>query len=239
MMTTSNKTVTNNMVEGQQQQHQKQQDGASGADDATTISEEDMGALFVSFGEVESCKLIRDKVTGQSLGYGFVNYVKREDAEKTISSLNGLRLQNKAIKVISIARPSSESIKDANLHVSGLPKNMTLPDLKGLFSPYGKIITSRILSDNITGVGFIRFDQRHEADQGIKALSGTIPKNAAEGIVVKLANSPSNNKAFQPLAAYLAPQNARAAARGFPTGAAGAAAAAIHPSAAGRYRRVK
>uniref|UniRef100_A0A1I8NCM9 RRM domain-containing protein n=1 Tax=Musca domestica TaxID=7370 RepID=A0A1I8NCM9_MUSDO len=114
-----------------------------------TMSQEDIRALFVSFGEVESCKLIRDKVTGQSLGYGFVNYVKQEDAEKAISSLNGLRLQNKTIKV-SIARPSSESIKGANLYVSGLPKNMTQPDLEQLFSPYGKIITSRILCDNIT-----------------------------------------------------------------------------------------
>ena len=52
---------------------------------------------------------------------------------------------------VSIARPSSESIKGANLYVSGLPKNMTQPDLEQLFSPYGKIITSRILCDNITG----------------------------------------------------------------------------------------
>ncbi|XP_058974355.1 ELAV-like protein 2 isoform X1 [Musca domestica] len=215
-----------------------------------TMSQEDIRALFVSFGEVESCKLIRDKVTGQSLGYGFVNYVKQEDAEKAISSLNGLRLQNKTIKV-SIARPSSESIKGANLYVSGLPKNMTQPDLEQLFSPYGKIITSRILCDNITGgpidqglskgVGFIRFDQRHEADQAIKALNGTIPKNATEPIVVKFANNPSNNKAFQPLTAYLTPQNPRT--RGFPAAAAAgaaaaAAAAAIHPTAAGRYSSV-
>ncbi|EDX03548.1 GD23195 [Drosophila simulans] len=139
-----------------------------------TMSQDEIRSLFVSFGEVESCKLIRDKVTGQSLGYGFVNYVKQEDAEKAINALNGLRLQNKTIKV-SIARPSSESIKGANLYVSGLPKNMTQSDLESLFSPYGKIITSRILCDNITdehaaglskGVGFIRFDQRFEADRG-------------------------------------------------------------------------
>ncbi|GBM67944.1 hypothetical protein AVEN_214716-1, partial [Araneus ventricosus] len=36
---------------------------------------------------------------GQSLGYGFVNYVRAEDAEKAINTLNGLRLQNKTIKV--------------------------------------------------------------------------------------------------------------------------------------------
>jgi len=36
---------------------------------------------------------------GQSLGYGFVNYHRPEDAEKAINTLNGLRLQNKTIKV--------------------------------------------------------------------------------------------------------------------------------------------
>lgn len=39
---------------------------------------------------------------GQSLGYGFVNYHRPEDAEKAISTLNGLRLQNKTIKVSSL-----------------------------------------------------------------------------------------------------------------------------------------
>jgi RNA recognition motif-containing protein len=38
-------------------------------------------------------------LSGQSLGYGFVNYHRPEDAEKAINTLNGLRLQNKTIKV--------------------------------------------------------------------------------------------------------------------------------------------
>jgi RNA recognition motif-containing protein len=38
-------------------------------------------------------------ISGQSLGYGFVNYHRPEDAEKAINTLNGLRLQNKTIKV--------------------------------------------------------------------------------------------------------------------------------------------
>lgn len=53
---------------------------------------------------------------------------------------------------VSFARPSSEAIKGANLYVSGLPKNMAQQDLENLFSPYGRIITSRILCDNITGL---------------------------------------------------------------------------------------
>lgn len=177
-----------------------------------TMTQEEIRSLFSSIGEVESCKLIRDKVTvsGQSLGYGFVNYVRPEDAEKAINTLNGLRLQNKTIGV-SYARPSSEAIKGANLYVSGLPKSMTQQDLENLFSAYGRIITSRILCDNITGlskgVGFIRFDQRVEAERAIQKLHGTIPDGAAEPITVKFANNPSNNaKAIPPLAAYLSPQ---------------------------------
>jgi len=180
-----------------------------------TMTQEEIRSLFSSIGEVESCKLIRDKVTGQSLGYGFVNYHRIEDASKAIQTLNGLRLQNKTIKV-SYARPSSEAIKGANLYVSGLPKHMAQPDLERLFSSCGNIITSRILCDNITGlskgVGFIRFDQRIEAERAIQKLNGTIPEGATEPITVKFANNPSNNaKAIPPLAAYLAPQAARRA----------------------------
>ncbi|XP_034934017.1 ELAV-like protein 1 isoform X7 [Chelonus insularis] len=194
-----------------------------------TMTQEEIRSLFSSIGEVESCKLIRDKVTdstaalslagdmlspgqfsfGQSLGYGFVNYHRPEDAERAINTLNGLRLQNKTIKV-SYARPSSEAIKGANLYVSGLPKNMTQQDLENLFSPFGRIITSRILCDNMSGVGFIRFDQRVEAERAIQELNGTIPKGSTEPITVKFANNPSNNnKAIPPIAAYLTPQASR------------------------------
>merc|ERR1712106_997711 len=196
-----------------------------------TMTQEEIRSLFSSIGEVESCKLIRDKVTeiaGQSLGYGFVNYHRQEDAYKAIQTLNGLRLQNKTIKV-SYARPSSEAIKGANLYVSGLPKHMAQPDLERLFSSCGNIITSRILCDNITGlskgVGFIRFDQRIEAERAIQKLNGTIPEGATEPITVKFANNPSNNaKAIPPLAAYLAPQAARRAL-----------GAALHPASRFRY----
>lgn len=180
------------------------------------MTQEEIRSLFSSIGELESCKLIRDKVTGesgQSLGYGFVNYVRQDDAERAINQLNGLRLQNKTIKV-SYARPSSEAIKGANLYVSGLPKSMTQQDLESMFRAYGSIITSRILCDNITGlskgVGFIRFDQRIEAERAIQKLNGTIPDGAQEPITVKFANNPSNNnKAVPPLAAYLSPLTRR------------------------------
>ncbi|XP_064626100.1 ELAV-like protein 4 isoform X4 [Lineus longissimus] len=185
-----------------------------------TMTQEEIKSLFSSIGDVESCKLIRDKGTGQSLGYGFVNYKLADDAEKAIHTLNGLRLQNKTIKV-SYARPSSESIKNANLYISGIPKNMNQNDLEHLFASCGKIITARILYDNCTvgdkppspssggntasmskGVGFIRFDTRAEAEKAIEKLNGVIPEGASERIQVKFANNPSSNKSTCPITMF-------------------------------------
>ncbi|XP_077445000.1 ELAV-like protein 2 isoform X11 [Stigmatopora argus] len=174
-----------------------------------SMTQEELKSLFGSIGEIESCKLVRDKITasiaGQSLGYGFVNYVDPKDAEKAISTLNGLRLQTKTIKV-SYARPSSASIRDANLYVSGLPKTMTEAELEQLFSQYGRIITSRILVNQVTGlsrgVGFIRFDRRAEAEEAIKGLHCQKPPGAAEPITVKFANNPSQ-KSSQALLSQL------------------------------------
>uniref|UniRef100_A0A668RWB9 RRM domain-containing protein n=1 Tax=Oreochromis aureus TaxID=47969 RepID=A0A668RWB9_OREAU len=66
------------------------------------MTQEEFRSLFGSIGEIESCKLVRDKITGQSLGYGFVNYIDPKDAEKAINTLNGLRLQTKTIKRINL-----------------------------------------------------------------------------------------------------------------------------------------
>lgn len=77
-----------------------------------------------------------------------------------------------------------------------------------LVCPADLLGTSRIGLSK--GVGFIRFDQRVEAERAIQELNGTIPKGSSEPITVKFANNPSNNnKAIPPLAAYLAPQATR------------------------------
>ncbi|XP_076975518.1 ELAV-like protein 3 [Tamandua tetradactyla] len=175
------------------------------------MTQDEFKSLFGSIGDIESCKLVRDKITGQSLGYGFVNYSDPNDADKAISTLNGLKLQTKTIKV-SYARPSSASIRDANLYVSGLPKTMSQKEMEQLFSQYGRIITSRILVDQVTGVsrgvGFIRFDKRIEAEEAIKGLNGQKPLGAAEPITVKFANNPSQ-KTGQALLTHLYQSSAR------------------------------
>jgi ELAV like protein 2/3/4 len=52
---------------------------------------------------------------------------------------------------VSLARPSCENIKGANLYVSGLPKTMSHLDVETMFARCGDIITSRLLYDQTTG----------------------------------------------------------------------------------------
>jgi ELAV like protein 2/3/4 len=172
------------------------------------MSQDEIRSLFSSVGEIENCKLIRDKNTGQSLGYGFVNYKQADHARKALDTLNGLRLQNKTIKV-SFARPSSDSIKGANLYVCGFSKSLSQQELECLFSSCGNIISARIIYDNSTGiskgVGFVRFDKRQEAERAINQLNGIIPVGGSEPITVKFANSPTSVKNDISLPASLAP----------------------------------
>ncbi|CAF1991066.1 unnamed protein product [Rotaria magnacalcarata] len=164
-----------------------------------TMTQDEIKDLFGTIGAIESCKLVRDKTTGQSLGYGFVNFIRTEDADKAVKTMNGLRLQNKTIK-ISFARPSSESIKFSNLYVSNLPRSMSQQELESMFADFGCIISSKILCSPKAGtsksVGFIRFDQRSEAEMAISKLNGTIPKGFIDPINVKFANTPNAAKSM-------------------------------------------
>jgi ELAV like protein 2/3/4 len=156
------------------------------------ISEE-FKALFQSIGQLESCKLIKDKKTNQNLGYGFVNYVNIDDADRAIQAINGLKIENKIIKV-SYARPSCDNIKGANLYISGIPKNWSINELNLYFSSCGKIITSRILvnsNNQSKGIGFVRYDTKNEADSAINKLNGSMPDGYNEKIIVKFANFPA------------------------------------------------
>lgn len=220
MNNTNNATMSNGR--GQSQQNDGGNTGDGDQDGSKTsliinylpqnMTQDEIRSLFAIVGDLESCKLIRGKSgamdgpmnTGHSLGYAFVNFIRPEDAEKAINTMNGLRLQNKTIKV-SYSRPSSDQIKGANLYVSGLSKDMNQDDLEVMFSPYGRIITSRILYDNTgggqvpglsKGVGFIRYDQRLQAERAIQELNGTIPAGSLEKITVKFANPPNSKQAI-------------------------------------------
>jgi RNA recognition motif-containing protein len=70
-------------------------------------TEEDLKEMFEAFGEVESAAVIKDKVTGRSRGFGFVEMPSDADAQSAIAALNGNEMEGRAITV-NEARPRSE-----------------------------------------------------------------------------------------------------------------------------------
>jgi len=71
------------------------------------IKEEDLRSAFEQFGAVESVKIIKDKFSGQSKGFGFVEMPSRTEGQSAIDGLNGTEKDGRDLKV-NEARPRSE-----------------------------------------------------------------------------------------------------------------------------------
>jgi cold-inducible RNA-binding protein len=72
------------------------------------VSEEDLRAAFEAFGQVSSVNIIKDKYTGESRGFGFVEMPVEADAKSAIAELNGKDLKGRTLNV-NEARASKPS----------------------------------------------------------------------------------------------------------------------------------
>ena len=64
-----------------------------------SVNEDDLKEVFAEFGEIESIKVIKDKFSGQSKGFGFVEMPSNSEADKAIKALNGSPMKGQAMKV--------------------------------------------------------------------------------------------------------------------------------------------
>lgn len=72
------------------------------------VQEEELRQLFASFGEVTSARVIKDKNTGRSRGFAFVEMSSDAEAEKAMASLNNKELEGRPLS-ISVAREKDSS----------------------------------------------------------------------------------------------------------------------------------
>eukprot|EP00045_Choanoeca_perplexa_P006309 m.53656 g.53656 ORF g.53656 m.53656 type:complete len:505 (+) comp13575_c1_seq1:238-1752(+) len=155
------------------------------------MTQDYLRTLFEPYGQIKSCKLMVDRVSEKSLGYGFVDFMEPEAAQAAIDGVNHRRLGNKVLKV-SIARPSSSTITNANLYVKGLPPGTEEAALTAMFEPCGEIISVRVLREpngSPKGVGFVRFDQRAQAEKAIEEFHGSTPAGCTQPMIVKFADN--------------------------------------------------
>ncbi len=70
-------------------------------------TDEDLRQAFASFGQVDSATVVKDKFTGESRGFGFVEMPSDAEARSAISGMNGKELKGRTLNV-NEARPREE-----------------------------------------------------------------------------------------------------------------------------------
>ncbi|KAF9617517.1 hypothetical protein IFM89_036721 [Coptis chinensis] len=75
-----------------------------------TFDDDGLIQLFSSFGDIVMAKVIKDRVTGLSKGYGFVKYADVSQANQAIASMNGYRLDGRAIAVRVAGKPPQPAV---------------------------------------------------------------------------------------------------------------------------------
>lgn len=155
-----------------------------------SFTDQDLYDLFADIGPLLSAKVMKNKHNGSSFGYGFVNFVSKEDAELAIKSKNDEQVLNKHIRVAFSRRAEGpEAIKNSNLFVGNLPHAWTQTDLEKTFKPFGKLIKTKVLFDKSgksKGCGFLLYSKAIEADAAILAFNNKKLPGCEKPLVVKL-----------------------------------------------------
>lgn len=71
------------------------------------LKDQDLANLFAQYGEVTSAKIINDKFTGRSKGFGFVEMANDDQAQAAIAALNGSAVDGRNV-VVNESRPKPE-----------------------------------------------------------------------------------------------------------------------------------
>uniref|UniRef100_M1CCI5 Polyadenylate-binding protein n=2 Tax=Solanum tuberosum TaxID=4113 RepID=M1CCI5_SOLTU len=145
----------------------------------SSIDNKALQDTFGAFGTVLSCKVAVDS-SGQSKGYGFVQFDQDEAAQKAINRLNGMLINDKQVYVGYFIRGQERRgtvcDKFTNVYVKNLPESTSDEDLKKLFEKYGTITSALVMTDSSgksRGFGFVNFETWNAAASAVVELNGS------------------------------------------------------------------
>ena len=132
-----------------------------------TVTDEEFRDLFEKYGQITSVSLAHDNETGKSRGFGFVNFVKHEDASRAVSELHDLDFKGQKLYVgraqkkhereeelrrqYEAARAEKVSkYHGVNLYVKNLDDDVDDDKLREMFTPFGTITSAKVMRDAAT-----------------------------------------------------------------------------------------
>nr|AGV54251.1 RNA binding post-transcriptional regulator csx1 like protein [Phaseolus vulgaris] len=170
--------------------HQQHQNGSSGENKTVWIGdlhhwmdENYLHRCFASTGEISSIKVIRNKQTGLSEGYGFVEFYSHATAEKILQKYAGILRPKKkqAFRLngvpFSKGKKGSNNVPDLFIFVGDLAADVTDSLLHETFaSVYPLVKAAKVVFDANTGrskgYGFVRFGDDNERSQAMTQMNG-------------------------------------------------------------------
>lgn len=134
---------------------------------------------FSSFGNILSCKVATDS-SGQSKGYGFVQFDNDEAAQKAIAKLNGMLINDKQVFVGPFLRKQerdgvADKSKFQNVYVKNISELTTEDDFSKIFGEFGLVTSVAVMRDQdgkSKCFGFVNFDNPDDAAKAVEALNG-------------------------------------------------------------------
>ncbi|KAM6585749.1 hypothetical protein CsatB_012751 [Cannabis sativa] len=139
---------------------------------------------FAHTGEVVSVKVIRNKQTSQSEGYGFIEFVNRQAAERSLQTYNGSPMPNGAQNFrLNWASPgekrSTEETPDFTIFVGDLAADVTDYTLQEIFrGRFPSVKGAKVVIDRLTGrtkgYGFVRFGDETEQIRAMTEMNGVL-----------------------------------------------------------------
>lgn len=169
------------------------------------VSDEEFKQLFEQYGTVNSPLIKRDK-NGVSTGFGFVNFVRHEDAKAAVDALNGKKLGNKNITCCRAMKRLERETRlkreweqqkfnkyhGINLYVKHIEDEVDEEALRREFSAFGEVKSCKIPLDekgSSKGFGFVCFSTPEEAQKAITGLNSKILQGQKKPLFVALHES--------------------------------------------------
>ncbi|XP_020599419.1 polyadenylate-binding protein 4-like isoform X2 [Phalaenopsis equestris] len=152
------------------------------------VSEEDLVGTFACFGTILSTRVCRDRSSGESLRYGYINFTSKSCAEKAFQAMNHVVLKGKPMRIMWTDRnPIGRKNGVGNLFVKNLDESIGGVELEKLFRPFGQVVSCKLQLDENgrnKGFGFVQMNNEEAALSAMTALHGTVPVGACKKLYV-------------------------------------------------------
>ncbi|XP_051576200.1 polyadenylate-binding protein 1-like [Myxocyprinus asiaticus] len=145
-----------------------------------SIYSEGLFDIFSSFGNILSCKVSCDE--NGSKGFGFVHFETHEAAEKAISRLNSMLINEQIVFVghfksrkERVAEMQEKAKQFTNVYIKNFGSDVTDTTLNEIFSKFGPTMSVRVMTDesrNSKGFGFVNFKNNSDAKRAVDEMNG-------------------------------------------------------------------